>query len=110
MTKLLCILCVLFSFSVTAENFAECILNDLPGVKNDIAAKAGFQQCEKKYPKGYSEIYQGEGRGLFGYNSGDECTIDKAKETPSRVGGYVINVACYCLYNEPENGRRKTCK
>jgi len=85
-----------------AGNYAECLLNKLPGIQNDAAALAVTQLCYQTYPGMYSLITKGSGRGFFAaYSSGPECTIDKAGKTQSAKAGAMIRVACHHLYEKP---------
>lgn len=84
-----------------AGNFATCLLDELPDVQNDAAARAAFQVCTEKHPAQYLEVTQGSGRGFFSYDSGAECALKKSRETRSQLAARMIRVACNRLYNEP---------
>lgn len=90
--------------TLAAPAFAACLLDKLPGTQNDVAAQAIYQVCNSKHG-GIQTVAQGSGRGLFGYDSGAECTAKKAGDTRSNQAAYMIGVACRRLY-EPdwENG------
>ncbi len=83
-----------------AGNFATCLLDELPGTQNDSAAGAAYQVCSGKYPARYDGVAQGSGRGFFGYDSGAECALAKAKDTRSNNAAGMIRVACNRLYNK----------
>lgn len=83
-----------------AANYATCILDKMPGVANDVAARAVYQVCKKEYPGSLNAVKQGSGRGLFGYSSGAECTAKKASDTHSQQAAYIIGTACKKLYDE----------
>ena len=83
-----------------AGNFAECLLDKLPGVQNDATAYAAAQLCTSKHPERYDSIAQGSGRGLFSYESGAECALDKGADTLSSSAAGQIRVACNRLYNK----------
>lgn len=85
---------------VMADNFAECLLEKLPGVQNDATAYAAAQLCASKYPERYNSIEQGAGRDFFSYESGAECTLDKGADTLSSSAAGQIRVACNRLYNK----------
>ncbi len=89
----------LFSTSTFAANFATCLLDKLPGTANDVAAQAIYQVCNSKHG-GIQTVAQGSGRGLFGYDSGAECTAKKASDTRSSQAAHMIGVACRKLYDE----------
>ena len=84
-----------------AGNFAECILDKLPGTANQPTHGAVFQACAKKYPAKYFEIQKGSSRGLFGYSDGNACTIKKAKNTSYGLSSMQIAFSCRCLYDAP---------
>lgn len=79
-------------------NFYECILDDMPGVKNDIVARQIVSKCssectdmstKKKFSIGFS-----------GKITAQECVVKYAKDTNSEVGARLIFTACYSLYPE----------
>lgn len=84
-----------------AANYATCLLDKLPGTQNDVAAQANMQVCLGKFSGGIESVPQGQGRGLFGFNSGAECTAKKAGDTRSNQAAVLIGVACRKLYDEP---------
>ncbi len=86
--------------SAMAANFATCLLDKLPGTQNDVAAQAIYQVCKSKHG-GLQAVAQGSGRGLFGYDSGAECTAKNAGDTRSNQAAHMIGVACRKLYDEP---------
>ena len=85
-----------------AGNFATCILDKMPGTQNDIAAHATMQVCLSKNPGGIEAVAQGSGRGVFGFDSGAECTAKKAGDTRSQRAAVLIGIACRKLYDESE--------
>ena len=86
---------------VFAGNFAECLLDRLPGTANQPTHGAVFQVCTKDHPGRYSDIEKGSGRGVFGYADGNACTIQKARSTPYELSSMQIAFACRCLYDAP---------
>ncbi|MEG0557957.1 MAG: hypothetical protein RR574_16070 [Comamonas sp.] len=84
-----------------AANYATCLLDKLPDTQNDVAAQANMQVCMDRHPGGIETVTQGKGRGLFGFNSGAECTAKKASDTRSNRAAVLIGVACRKLYDEP---------
>lgn len=101
MKKLIAITVLLACPSVAmAGNYATCLLDKLPGVQNDATAYAAAQLCTSKYPERYDSIEQGSGRGLFSYESGAECALDKGADTLSSSAAGQIRVACNRLYNK----------
>lgn len=84
------------------ENIATCILDQMPEVQNDITANAVLQVCIQKHPDGMDAVTQGSGRGPLGFDSGAECTADKATDTRSDRAAALIRQACMRLYDEPK--------
>lgn len=104
----LALLLALILPSAASANYAECILEKMPGIQNDAAAHAAYQVCLAKYQGGLPSVKQGVGRGFFSYDSGAECTLKKAADTRSDRAAQLISLACRRLYDEPtpdwENG------
>lgn len=92
---------LLLPLETWAGNFATCLLDKLPSMQNDVAAQAVYQQCDATYPAGLPAVKQGSGRGLFGFDSGAECTAKKAGDTRSVRAAALIGVACRRLYDVP---------
>lgn len=91
-----------------AGNYATCLLDKLPGVQNHGASVSAVRVCQSQYPGGLASVGQGAGRGLFAsYDSGDECTYDKAKDTRYTGAVRVMAEACMRLYNKPQPPARK---
>lgn len=93
---------LLCSPAAYAANFATCILDKMPGTQNDVAAHATMQVCLSKNPGGIQAVAQGSGRGVFGFDSGAECTAKKAGDTRSQRAAVLIGIACRKLYDESE--------
>lgn len=93
---------LLASCSAVAGNFAECILDDMPGASNGVATGAVFRSCSQSFPGQYHGVVKGSGKGLFGFKNGNECTIKKAKATTFQPAASAISVACGCLYDLPQ--------
>lgn len=91
----------LLSSHAMAANYATCLLEKLPGTQNDIAAQAVHQLCVTEYPGGLQAVPQGDGRGLFSFSSGADCTVKKAGDTRSNRAAQLIGVACRRLYDKP---------
>lgn len=101
MRYLYALLLLAASAPAVAANFATCLLDKLPSAQNDVAAQANMQVCLKKHLGGLEAIPQGSGRGLFGFNSGAECTAKKAGDTRSNRTAGLMGAACRRLYDEP---------
>lgn len=91
-----------------AGNFAECILDNMPGASNGATSAAIFQSCGHEYQDRYSGVVRGSGKGLFGYKDGNACIVKLAKETVFQPAASAIAVACRCLYDDPQF-RGQTC-
>lgn len=94
----LAILAALIS-PATAANYAECILDKMPGTSNAATNAAVVQTCTQKYPTRYASIEKGSGRGFFAFKDGNACTIKKAASTSFQWAGTSIATACRCLYD-----------
>lgn len=101
-------LVLLCSPEAFAANFATCLLDKMPGTQNDIAAHATMQVCLSKNPGGIEAVAQGSGRGVFGFDSGAECTAKKAGDTRSQRAAVLIGIACRKLYDEADWWKRNS--
>ncbi|MEH6501700.1 hypothetical protein [Halopseudomonas aestusnigri] len=84
-----------------AGNYATCLLDKLEGVQNDLIAQSAMRLCASEHPGGFAGVEQGAGRGILGYDSGDECAVDKARDTQSRLAAGQLRRACGRLYDSP---------
>lgn len=100
MRRALLFLALLAAGPALAANFATCILDKAPGAANDVAAQAVYQVCLAEHPGGLQAVPQGDGRGMFGFKSGAECTAKKAADTRSNQAAYMVGMACRRLYDE----------
>jgi hypothetical protein len=96
------------TFSVTfftvvahANNYADCILDKMPGSENEAVTTAVIQTCLQENSGSFYEIFKGSGRGIFGYKDSNACILKKAKDTKNQRGAFLISAACRCLYDEP---------
>lgn len=92
---------LIFSARSTAEDFANCIINKMQGIQNDSAAYAVLQLCKERNADGLDGVKQGAGRGLFSFDSGNECTVKKAGNVRSVQAANFIGLACRKLYDPP---------
>lgn len=92
-----------------AGNFATCLLDELPGVQNNNAAGAAYQVCSARYPERYNGVAQGSGRGFWGYESGADCALKKARDTRSQDAAGMMRVACNRLY-DAASADRESCE
>lgn len=101
MRKTAALLCLVAAPVMAADNFAECIIDRMPGAQNDIAANAVFQVCQSSNPTGFVSVRQGSGRGWLSPSSA-ECVAKHASDTRSYRAAYLIGIACRKLYDAPE--------
>lgn len=106
MTTLRCAVALAIQLVLSAaahahSNFAECILEMAPSVKNAPAFGAVHRSCLAKYPEMYYDIKQGSGIGIFGPKDADACTIKYAENTTLQQAAAAIGRACACLYRKP---------
>lgn len=88
--------------SAMAENFADCILDKMPGTSNRSAALAVFKSCATDHPEKYAAIEKGSGSGWFGFKDQEACIIKKSRDTVQQNAVFMIAAACRCLYGKPE--------
>ncbi|MEE9346478.1 MAG: hypothetical protein V3U88_12805 [Methylococcales bacterium] len=81
-----------------AENYWECILNNMQGVKNDGAAKAVTQSCFTKFPDTSEPAYVNSP--LFGAQTRNECFVSYGKDATSFRALKQIRMACHFLYTD----------
>lgn len=89
----------LVSCSAGAAEYEDCILDKMPGVANDITARAIMMMCRKEYPRP-SGVMPKKRDGWFDYSFGAECAAKKGKDTHSQLGGRAIFTACNTLYEK----------
>lgn len=95
--------------SALAADYATCLLDNLPGVKNGPAHAAALNLCGSKYPDRFFDVRRGSGRGLLGPKSPERCTLDKARDTSWQPAAGMIMRACGCLYS-PSTGPTDMCE
>lgn len=106
------LLTALASTNANAGNYAECLLDKLPGSSNEVVTTATVRICSKKYPAMFYGVEYGAGLSVFGfgYSNPDECTADKAKNTQSHSAAALIRSACMRLYTKEEPVDLSTAK
>lgn len=100
---------VTLSNPACAADYATCLLDNLPGVKNGPAHAAALNLCGSKYPDRFFDVRRGSGRGLLGPKSPEQCTLDKARDTSWQPAAGMIMRACGCLYT-PSAGPTDMCE
>jgi hypothetical protein len=78
-----------------ASNFYECILDEMPGVKNDPAAREVIIECREDFPKN-SQVEKKSP--IFGIKTAGECVLEYGKDVASPLGARYVQGACYNLY------------
>ena len=81
-----------------AENYWECVLDDMQGVKNDPAANAVIQACMDEFPD--TSEPTDVSSPLFGAQTRTECFASYGKEATSFRALQQIRMACHYLYPE----------
>jgi hypothetical protein len=66
----------------SAADYATCLLDKLPGVKNAPAHAAALNLCAQQHPDKFFEVRRGSGRGLLGPKSPEQCTLDARMRLP----------------------------
>ncbi len=85
-----------------AANYATCVLDKMSGAANWATHAAVLQTCSQEHPARFSGVKKGSGRGLFGFDDGNACTIKKAAATSHQPAAAMIANSCRCLYDKPE--------
>lgn len=91
---------LLLSCAALAGNYADCILDKMPGSENEAVTAAVVSTCIQENPNGFYEIEKGDGRGLFGYKNANACVLKKARDTRYPRAAGLISASCRCLYDE----------
>lgn len=103
-------LLLLAPIAAYASNYGQCILDSVPGVRNQQAFYAAVRVCTAKHPGGLRDLEYGSGKGwMFSkYNSPDECVASESRETYLVQAVSEIRNVCRVMYGEPpseqENG------
>ena len=79
------------------DNYWQCLLDELPAVKNDTVAESIVNQCKDTYPI-HTRIFIQKNSSWFGFNSAEQCVTRKAKSVRSEVAARYLQAACYKLY------------
>ncbi len=84
------------------DNYHECLLEELEGAQNDVAAIQATLQCREEFP---SLAMPEEKRSsfLFGPDTFSECVQSYAGSTPSQYAAPQLRQACFVLYRQDEN-------
>ena len=74
-------------------NFYECILDDMPGVRNNIAAREIMLNCRKDFPDAGTP----ETKSSWG-GSARDCVVKYGKSAVGEIGPNLIRRSCYALH------------
>ena len=77
------------------DNFWECILDKMPGVRFTVEYNKRLRECQKEFPD--NEPIEKDTRGefrIFGDDTVKECVAKNTVGTPSRRAKYAIRRAC----------------
>lgn len=101
MKKLLLLLpLLLLGCADKPQNYAECILKDMPGANNDQSRGMIHSQCRDAFPDTLYSIERGYARGQNNLQTAQQCTLHYGKETVNRAAVANIRQACECLYGD----------
>lgn len=78
-----------------ATNYWECILDAMPGAKNDLVAAEIIRACAESFPHDEGVV---ENASLFGIRTAGECVLEYGDEVSSPIAAQQIRTACYRLY------------
>lgn len=92
--------------------FAQCVIDNVPATRNDIAAYAAASQCVDQYG-GYNSpeakrYIKGQAAGFMTPKSRAECVTKHASNTTSEMAAKLVSGACSCLYQSATEGTNET--
>lgn len=103
MKKLLLLLpLLLLGCTDKPQNYAECILKDMPGTTNNQARGIIHSQCRDAFPETYYAIDRGYARGQNNIQNEKQCIVHYGKETLNSAALANIRQACGCLYGDTQ--------
>lgn len=76
------------------DNYWDCILDQMPGVQNDVAAGAVMRQCHVQAPNRAVE----RKRSTFLGMNAEKCLLKNGKKVRSERAAVQIRLACRSLY------------
>lgn len=86
-----------FSWFGGINTFDECILEKMPGIDGNGAARAILSSCNQKYP----ERSEPENKlGIFGPKNYDDCVFKHIKGKESEIAAGAIMGSCYQIFPE----------
>lgn len=92
--------------------FAQCVIDNVPAARNDVAAYAAATQCADQYG-GYNSAeakryVKGQATGFMTPKSRAECVTKHASNTTSEMAAKLVSGACNCLFQSPAEGANET--
>lgn len=92
--------------------FAQCIIDNVPFVRNDVAAYAAASRCVELHG-GYNSVaakryVKGQAVGFMTPKSRAECVTRHASNTESETAAKLVYGACNCLYQSVSEGASET--
>lgn len=88
--------------SACAENYAACLLDEMPRHKNLYSARIAAKRCAELHPGALAVVEAGSGIGWFGPKNPQECVLAKASDVSDAEAARLISIACHCLYRTPK--------
>ncbi len=82
---------------ITDQYWQECILDRIPGARNEVAVAEGKKYCDRTAPCTRPKIKRGW---IFGVTTAHECFEKYGKRTSLKSSAYYIRTACYGLYED----------
>lgn len=76
------------------ENYWDCVLEEMPGAQNDIAARAVMRKCNTEAPARVVERKRFKFLGM----DFNECLVKNTKSIRSELGANQVRFACRYLY------------
>ena len=81
----------------SADNYWECILDDMQLVQSDTVAQEVVKSCKDQYPF-HERIFIEYKHPWFGPKTASQCVLKYGKKIQSEVGARHLQAACYKLY------------
>ena len=82
---------------LTEQYYQECILEKMPGTRNQVAVSETLDYCGNKAP---CDLPKKKRSGFFGVTTANECFEKYGKRSSLKSAAYYIQSACYDLYED----------
>lgn len=93
------------AYTLSRDNYADCILKNMPGAANQPFVSAVIGSCMAEHGQhGFLGVEQGAGLwpfAIIGYRDSQSCVMAKAKDVRHDFGARQITMACQKLYDKP---------